>query len=359
MKKTASPPSLETWCSDGSLYREGDLLKSIDLELSRICNQHCRYCFTDAGKSLDGELTLSEIKRIILEGKELGVKQIVIVGGGEPLLYKNLKAVIDFILEKELQVILLTNGTLIDRSYVKYFYTRGIHVVVKLNALKDEDVHDYLVGNKGSFRKVNKAIEMFLSEGYGKSGAPKLAVESIICKINVKEIPLMWRWARDNHILPFFELITPQGRAVSMFQLFLSSKEAYELFSQLSEIDRYEYGYEWIPTPPIAGFSCRRNYYSCYINSTGDVFPCAGIGIVVGNVRKNSLRSILENSYLIRKLRKAEEYLEGNCRTCILKKECYGCRGKAFWVSGNPFAEDPICWYKGNNKIILEELKRE
>lgn len=337
--------SLEKWLNSKYLLQENALLSSIDLELSRRCNQQCLYCFTNAGEALPYELTLREIKRVILEGKEIGLKQVVIVGGGEPLLYRELEEVIDFITYNGLRILLLTNGLLIDREKADYFYRKKVYLCIKRNAFDQAHIHDDLVGRPGSFAQVTTVLNMLIDMGYAHSHNSMLAVESIICRQNKGEISKLWRWARSNNILPFMELVTPQGRARDNQHLLITQDEASQLFSELSQIDKYEYGYEWIPLPPIVGFPCRRNYYSCYITSVGDVLPCSGLDIPVGNIRENRLQEILENSVLIKKLRQAEVYLEGKCGQCDFKKGCYGCRGKAFCATGNPFAQDPLCWY--------------
>ena len=356
-----SPPNLEDWLNPIDLYQDRLFLRSIDLELSRRCNQQCKYCFTDAGEALPNELQLTEIKDVISQGKELGIKQVVIVGGGEPLLYSRLEELIDFIINNKLKILLLTNGTLIDKERAEYFYNKKVYLVLKLNAFENAQIHDYLVGRPGGFIIVKKVLDMLLGMGYSNSDNSMLAIESVICKENIEEIPKIWHWARDNNILPFMELITPQGRARKNQYLFVSRHEAYELFSRLSRIDRNEYGYDWIPIPSIAGFTCRRHYYSCYITSIGEVLPCSGVDISIGNIRKKPLQDILENSTLIKKLRHVELYLDGRCGRCELKNECYGCRGRAFWVNGSPFAEDPLCWYKGvsDSKLLeIEESKK-
>ena len=73
--------------------RSGRLL-SMELELSRACNLHCIYCYAEAGLSAPDELTLEEILDAVKQGHELGARKIVVLGGGEPLLYPNLNAVL-------------------------------------------------------------------------------------------------------------------------------------------------------------------------------------------------------------------------------------------------------------------------
>ena len=73
-------------------------LLSLELELSRACNLRCVYCYAESGLPMDNELTLDEIFSVIDQAVELGARKIIILGGGEPTLYKDLFTVIDYII---------------------------------------------------------------------------------------------------------------------------------------------------------------------------------------------------------------------------------------------------------------------
>lgn len=321
------------------------LLTSIDLELSRRCNLNCGYCYTDAGKALNNELTLNEIIKLIDDNKKLGLKSVTIVGGGEPFLVDYLERLINFLYNENLHCAVITNGTLIDEEKANFLFVRGVALCIKCNSIENPEIFDNMVGEiKGTFEKVHNIIKLLLKLGYARSDGPYLAIESIVCRENINEIPKIWRWARNNNILPIIEYVTPQGRARDNRRFLISKEEIRKLFSALSNIDRNEYNFHWEPLPSIAGSPCRRLYYSCYITSIGNVCPCAGIDIAMGNIRENPLQKILSKSQLLRCLRRPHLYLEGKCSQCELKRICYGCRGKAFCQTGDPLAEDPFCW---------------
>ena len=60
-----------------------------------------------------------------------------------------------------------------------------------------------------------------------------------------------------------------------------------------------------------------------------------------------------------------KDHIEGGCKTCEYGEECYGCRGNAYQLTGNPFAEDPDCWrhdrkdlwQKFNENLVRQNLK--
>ena len=89
-------PGLDFTQKEIEQARKENKLLSIDLEFSRDCNLNCIYCYASAGKPLEKELTLEEIKDVIDQSIELGAKTFSLIGGGEPLIYNNLFKVIYF-----------------------------------------------------------------------------------------------------------------------------------------------------------------------------------------------------------------------------------------------------------------------
>lgn len=321
--------------------RSGRLL-SMELELSRACNLHCIYCYAEAGLSAPDELTLEEILDAVKQGHELGARKIVVLGGGEPLLYPNLNAVLDRIAEFGMKAELFTNATLIDDAIARSLASRNVKVVVKRNSLR-RDVQDQLAGVEGAFDDIQRGIEALRRAGY-PSRELQLGVETIVCKQNIEEIPEIWRLARAECVFPYVEMMTMQGRAKEYGSLAVELEEVRALFVELARIDAEEFGIEWKPIPPLAASSCSRHLYSCTVNYRGDVLPCPGVEVVCGNIRNAPLAQIISQSPVIRDLRSIYEKILGPCRECEHNGECYGCRGNAFQVTGDYLASDPSCW---------------
>ena len=175
----------------------------------------------------------------------------------------------------------------------------------------------------------------------------KLGVETIICRQNIDELPELWRWARNNGYTPYVEVMTWQGRAREHPELEVEPHELKELFERLASIDASEFGRRWQPHPPLAGSHCARHEYSCTLTANGDVHPCPGVAIAVGNILEHSLEEILAKSSVVRELRNIREMVKGKCHSCEIGNMCYGCRGHAYNVTGDYLAEDPVCWLKG------------
>ncbi len=341
--------------SDIEHARKSHRLLTMEIETSHICNLRCIYCYNCSGKVLNNELSTKEIFNVIDQGIDLGLRRVIIIGGGEPLMHPDIMKIINFIHKKELGIDLFTNGTLITKDLAKTLYELDVEPVIKLNSLKP-DVQDFLVNKKGTFDKIHKAIEYLQKAGYPDKDHD-MGVESIICSYNYDEISEIWRWARDRNIIPYIEMITFQGRAKKRSDLNVPVEDLKKLFYKLSKIDKEEYGHEWEPHPPIAALSCSRHEYSCTIDSRGYVLPCTGVNIKVGNIRHEKLENILKQSVIINCLRNIRKNIKGECKTCSLLEKCYGCRGMAYHISGDFLAPDPLCWHNTEH-LKIHRIKK-
>jgi MoaA/NifB/PqqE/SkfB family radical SAM enzyme len=318
-------------------------LLSIELEFTKRCNLKCLYCYSGAGNASENELDRSELKSVITQAENLGAKKVVLLGGGEPLLYSGLTDIIDYISSLGMQQALFTNGVLLSKSMAQFLFAREVSVVIKSNSMKPE-VQDMLAGVSGAFGHIREGLGHLMSAGYPGEKA-FLGIQTVICRQNIDELPLMWTWARENGIVPYFEMLTLQGRAKENPGLEVSKPEVRAIFERLEEIDREISGIpSWPARPTIAAFSCKRHLYSCLINSQGFVQPCTGVDMAIGNIRETPLDKILKESPVIKDLRNIYEKIEGSCGACEYRCDCYGCRGNAYQITGNYLASDPTCW---------------
>lgn len=321
---------------------------SLELELSRVCNIRCLYCYAASGVPLADELTLDEIKDVIDQAAQLGARKIIVLGGGEPFLYQHLFTVFDYILDKGIEVDVFTNGTVITDEIAQKLYKRNIGVVIKMNS-RNSELQDYLAGRPGTFASIEKGMAALRAVGYPDSTHP-LGVQTIICQQNYDELPDIWRWARSENVIPYVEMMTMQGRATEHPDLEVPVVRIKEMFETLAKIDADEFDHNWLPHPPLAASQCARHEYSCTVTSNGNVTPCPGVSVVAGNIREHKLSEIIHASKAIQELRNIRSNIKGKCAQCELNTTCYGCRGHAYQVTGDYLAEDPLCWLKTAGK---------
>ncbi|HEV8435704.1 MAG TPA: TIGR04053 family radical SAM/SPASM domain-containing protein [Thermoanaerobaculia bacterium] len=82
-----------------------------------------------------------------------------------------------------------------------------------------------------------------------------------------------------------------------------------------------------------------------FISHIGDVFPSGFLPLKAGNVKKESLVTLYRESELFRSLRDTKN-LKGKCGECEFRELCGGSRSRAWSVTGDVFASDPICTYQ-------------
>ena len=320
--------------------KNGGLL-SLEIEISLRCNFRCPYCYVPDKSFPDNEFSKKEIYDVILQAKDMGAKKIIILGG-EPSIHPHILEIIRFMKQEDLEVEMFTNGSGISKDFALQLFENDVRVVLKMNTF-DKELQDKLTGIKGSYLIIRNALKNLKQAGY-PSNDKFLAVSTVICKQNFDEMPDMWKWLRDQNIIPYLEIITPQENARQNEWLNVDPRSLHELFARIAELDRTRYGHVWSPQPPLVGIKCLRHQFSCLVKSQGDVMPCVGVTIPIGNVRRQKLKDIIRQSEVMNDLRNFRRTIKGPCRACEKAETCYGCRGAAYQLTGDYLASDPLCW---------------
>jgi len=318
-------------------------LLTMEIEFNTDCNFRCMYCYTQrngSGPDTRMEMTQEQFRDVLNQARELGVRTLVVLGG-EPMLYPHLFEMLEFGRELGMSLEIFTNGTNMTLENASRLFRLGAVVALKMNSF-DEKVQDILAGRRGAYSQIQAAFENLKSAGF-PGGDGRLGISTVICRQNYDELPKLWTWLREQKITPYFEMMTPQGGAKNRDELFVPPERTLDLFRRLAEIDR-GYGYDWSPKPPLVGMECLRHQYSCVVTARGDVYPCVGVTIPVGNTLERPLADIIRTSSVVRDLRHYRETLKGPCRECEDSATCYGCRGAAYQMTGDYLASDPLCW---------------
>jgi len=90
----------------------------------------------------------------------------------------------------------------------------------------------------------------------------------------------------------------------------------------------------------IAG--CAAGIANAYIDSIGNIYPCASIPIVAGNILTSDFSEIWKNADILNTLRN-RELLKGKCGDCDYKYICGGCRASAYLKTGDILETDHFC----------------
>jgi MoaA/NifB/PqqE/SkfB family radical SAM enzyme len=144
-------PSQET--SSESLGEQIVSLPILLLNVHEHCNCRCMMC--DIWQRTDGkELDLLDFARHRESIVRLGVRQVVLTGG-EPLLHRNLEALLRILRECNMHITLLTTGLLLSKRAA--VVAEGVNEII-VSVDGPEEVHDRVRGVKGAYRLIGEGI---------------------------------------------------------------------------------------------------------------------------------------------------------------------------------------------------------
>jgi radical SAM protein with 4Fe4S-binding SPASM domain len=213
-------------------------------------------------------------------------------------------------------------------------------MVIKLDG--SERTQDELSG-QGTHKRIQVGLDVLFEAGFAelKGRYTRLGIGSCATRINVHEIPEIWRFARKNNAFPNVECATRIGRATSNITL---SRDQIRWFRNIiREIDENEFNMKWsAPYSGIPAHSCGIFLAGAAIKIDRGVALCPEMP-AAANLSDKTLVEIL-NSPPFSVARALEENIEEPCASCEFLRLCLGgCRSKALVHSKSIFACDPYC----------------
>jgi len=274
------------------------------LMLPTGCNQRCAGCFEGndkreyqsrySSKQMFSRQQLDEMFKFL---KSRGAKMIAYGGIGE--LFTMTKArfgmnafdYIDYVLAAGFEMLIFTNGTLLDRRAVKWLAERPISLIVSMRDTREWE-HNRLVGIEG-FRKTLRAVALAME--YGLPKQHRLAVEMPVIHGNEEQIlfdfiPAM----RHLGIIPFVEQYIQLRTSVEERQMALNFLEVREFFYVAQAIERL-FGYHHQPVwgqRMLSQPKCERYFFSFAVYPDGTVTSCPSQQKVWGNLNTQYLHGI-------------------------------------------------------------------
>ncbi len=330
------------------------LPKVVHIDITNNCNLNCLHCrVLDNYKELNlsYNLDFEVIKKVLKEIKELGSVEWISIGGGEPTIRQDLLNIIKFSSNLGFKTLLVTNGTLIDKNKVRELESAGLtRVQVSIDGVNKE-THEKIRG-KNSFKRAMNSIIYFLNSRI------ETTIRIVINKINYKEI---------NDFIKYFAKIGVPSISIRRFvsvgnslknfnDLFIDSNVYYQILKEAILLGK-KLGVkitsgdplflvvktdlkELNPKGCIGGCTIGITYL--YISYDGKIKPCPMLDISLGDIKKDNLRKVWENSTFYNKIRNRK--ITGKCGECKYKWICGGCRANALYLNKNLWDEDPLCW---------------
>jgi MoaA/NifB/PqqE/SkfB family radical SAM enzyme len=283
----------------------------MSFDVTAACNLSCIHCYNDSGKKYEDELTDEEAMSVARQIAEFSPVTVCICGG-EPLVRKNLMQIIECVSSAAGSVNMVTNGLLINEHKVHELAESGLTAMqVSLDGVNAFQ-HDILRNYQGSFDKAINAIKL------GKQAGLEIHVAMTPSKLNYRTIEQYVKMCRELGItLARIMPLIPMGRGKNIEHILLSSEEYLEVqLAVLNANKKYRtdsFYVEWgdplehyIRMPLNA--QADLNTFQYEIKANGNITVSTYIPVVVGNIRKHSLKEYWDAGY--KNIWKNQELLE-------------------------------------------------
>lgn len=330
------------------------------LHITNSCNLKCKHCYASSGTRFENEMSFEEIKNLVDQLEEMNVTYVTVTGG-EPLMRPDVFEIIKYIRNKNMNVMLTTNGTLMTQEIIDKLKNLGVDSVQISIDSHLEQVHDAFRGMQGAYKKSIEGIKLC------KKNNMKVSIMSTLSAINRKYLRELMNLALELKVDAFgIERFVPEGRGIAnekeiiisaddlkrcleiLYEYRKSSKETFfttndPLFAFVD--GSYKTLYDLYKKNPKLCGGCSVGHASFVITPDGEVGLCTRLYKRIGSIREKNIKDIISENEVIQKICDRDN-LEGRCGKCKYKKICGGCRGWAYNTTGNYLSEDNLCWLK-------------
>lgn len=332
-------------------------------EFTLACDQQCKACGPRAGMARDDELGTEEALRLVDELAELGVGEVVLIGG-EAYLRADVLLVIRRIRERGMSCSLTTGGLGLTRTRADALVEAGVQLVsVSIDGL--EATHDALRGTPGGWRRCFEAL------AHCRAAGAAIAANTQINRRSWRELDALCDRLGAAGISAWQMFLTmPHGNAADHPELILQPHELLELFPAIDRvIDRCaRHKIRFWPGNNLGYFGpyeeklrrlqqddgfykgCSAGRTGLGIAADGTIKSCPSVGGAVnsgGNWRDHGLRALWERAPEIRYVeRRTLDDLWGYCRECYYAETCMaGCTAMSEPLLGRP-GNNPYCHHR-------------
>ena len=298
-------------------------------------------------------LDTSACKRI-LQSVGACSKPLIIFTGGEPLERDDIFELIAYAKSLGLPSALATCGYKLDSNAAENIKTAGIGAVSLSLDGPTRQMHD-------SFRKSSGAFDAVVNaSGILKAHGIRFQINSTITTHNADMLDELARIAGELGAACFnIFILVPTGRGEA-------------ISSQLLDRDRYESVLEKLAgmkrempidlrvtcgpqfarimatrDAPVPVKGCLGGKEFGFISYRADIQICGFLDISAGNLAKNDFDfgKLWASSDFLNSIRNRPSF-KGKCAACEYLETCSGCRARAYAVTGDFLASDPICQYR-------------
>lgn len=297
------------------------------MKVTNRCNSGCIYCNHSIYSTTpvsQNEPSTQEIKHTIDEVANIGALSINLTGG-EPLLRQDLPEIVQYIYEKNLVSILLTNGLILEKRWSEFIPK---HLDCMLLTLDSFDPKLYSIQRGADFshawagfesslklRDSSPSTSVFVTVTVTRSNL--LELPKIVEKLSEYDVPVWFSPYHHYNINEVDENTPSDSKEIEevINTLLAMQENGYPIANSQTYLKQF--GPFFLKSAQLPDwYRCYAGYIGVYIDAELNVRPCWSWSLpVVGNLRKQDLDSIW-NSELFYQQRKRIKNLD--CSRCWL-----------------------------------------
>lgn len=331
-------------------------------EITLACDLACRHCGSRAGKARADELDTREALDLVDQLAELGVMEVILIGG-EAYLRPDWLDIMARIRERGMQPLMATGGRSFTAEMARDAHAAGLQSAsVSIDGL--QATHDRLRGSEGSF-----AAGLATLRHLREAGVP-VSMNTQINRLSMPELPeLLELLVGEGAHSWQLQLTVAMGRAADEPDVLLQPYDLLSLFPLLGRLkDRCdEAGVVLWPGNNLGYFgpiehklrggmprghmgACGAGILGIGIEADGTIKGCPSLSTDswgAGNVREHRLVELWERASRLRHNRaRGVESLWGYCAGCYYADVCLaGCTWTSEALLGKP-GNNPMCHHR-------------
>ena len=336
-----------------TLYETPEL-RSLFIEMTLNCNEHCRHCGSRCGDlKMEDQLTDDEIVGLLADLKtKVDKLPFLNITGGEPLVRPGFIDLMHRINKLGYNWGMTSNGVLIDSEMIDKLKYAGMSTVsISIDGL--EESHNWFRQTKNGYEKSMNAIKLL-----SKAKFKNLMVTTVVHKRNIDELEEMYKIMQTLDI-DIWRIINiePIGRAKDNKEIMLDDKDYITMLDFIKEKRESEDAFEvcfgcnhWLGVDNEHRF--RNWYYKCGAGTktagifyNGDIGACLDIErkpeTIQGNIRKDDFLEVWNSKFKVFRHNRAES--SDYCKGCSEKANC---RGDGFHTWNLEENKPELCLFK-------------
>ena len=341
-------------------------LAGLQFELTSRCNERCIHCYIPNGKKNAGiDMSFEKFRYVLNQYADMGGLHVTL-SGGEALMNKDIVKILRYCREKDMQISLLTNLISLKDEHIPVLKEVNVSLIQVSLYSMDARLHDMITTVKGSFEKTKAAIEKLYA-----ADVP-VQISCPVMKANKDGYDEVMKYAQSLRMKSQTDYIMMAQADLDTANL-ANRLDLEETEKVIRDIIEYDADYkettleqEPLSSIPLEEFKemplCGAGVNDLCVTVNGDVYPCAGWqDYVVGNVFKQPLKEIWENSPKLAEVRKVRQKDFPKCLTCEARDYCNMCLVRNYNESGGDMFKinQHFCDVAFLTKRLVEEWREQ